>query len=475
MRRIVSPLILLLLAGCASPSAPTTHTASCEPFDIPPATLGSQFIYNATGPYWDLLHGATAVDWRFAGSTDDRNGRAILPAGSTVRVAIAGTDKAMADTAGIFYPATQVTTWLGKPSALHQLPILDEWIAADGATVAVGYRNVLKLDDGTALTSLRLDPNGGPPLLGATLVRTASTASLNLNEWQTVATTNNTFNVEMTTSFEADDKECVLRAMFTYHHPTYGRNVVTQTYDGKASLPRTYDVAFGDTGERFSMTLVHVMNGMGRPVADWNATRAPARTLPLQMAEEGLMSHTAGIFTTPWSEAMSRIKADAAVAGWLTRHPGAELSSVVRANGTESVRDEWTVIWNDAASATSFQATLTRRRPLFPGLEDTFAVASTTGNARDAPFYPQGDRPSLQALVDIYQRQTGNNVEVLQCNLELGTCGVGSHDDTGFPRAGNEGAGASFISPGLSVDVATGRLYQFQMHGDAALGPPVGA
>lgn len=153
---LLGAVVALALSGCLAtgpspsegePSAhrePETNTSRdpapqnpnqtklCQTVDVPSATAGSEFTYDARGvPFFPLTTGAPIVDWEAIGDEDEGphdNALVRLPSGSRVQVAIAEEKGSSLDLAGKQRAAHQITYWADHPNHSQPIAWADEWL-----------------------------------------------------------------------------------------------------------------------------------------------------------------------------------------------------------------------------------------------------------------------------------------------------------------------------------------------------------
>ncbi|MHB8633491.1 MAG: hypothetical protein ACYDBQ_05910 [Thermoplasmatota archaeon] len=273
---------------------------------------------------------------------------------------------------------------------------------------------------------------------------------------------------------------CVAQVDFSMRRPELGKQ---SDFSGRITLqqgvplPVRYEVKYG-FGHSAAI-LQDRATATGPPLPTARTLNPLLVGLGLTALQDGFAAGSEDLFPTGATRAIQEAHANQAANGWFSAHPRAILvrgSHILGGNGSAlqnptnpQVKDEWDLVWGTPDGA-GLEATVdyAPSEPSLPVFGGTYQVSS--GPVVEFANATPGRMVSATDINAAYQAIHGHPIEVLVCEMLVGTCQAGTHQSTNAPRAGQTAAGRIF--PGLIVWASKGFLLQDDSSDDKALGPP---
>jgi len=249
---------------------------------------------------------------------------------------------------------------------------------------------------------------------------------------------------------------------------------ITAVYRDGVPLPveysERYPPSFGYLDTKLVLDEYHAANGADLP--PWKPLARTNGSLQSGIAADGFLPFVISPFKTTFATAEQAIRSDEVAGAWLNSRPDAAILEGRHLIGDPStdVVDQWEVSWADTDMAL-LKATATKRRSLLPDTpltrQEIIQVTTNMGETAENLPQPAMSRVTLDELDRLSTIFYNEPVEFLSCDFFRNECWFGSHNATGWPRAG--GSGGALPQPGLRVFLDSGWLFMEQSYAAHAL------
>lgn len=435
-------LLPLLLAGCQGNGVPPVPEG-CQA-NVPMPKAGDHAAYSARGAPWSMeLNLLPIVDWSIGSGGQPGGGTMVLPADSTVTIQVTSSEDRLTRSGrlegayGLHYEAQ-------RPSDTAALPFADAWLAeTDGSTVQAALRSIFTSASGQPYHDIRFTHEQKPAGLGSQLfwgteLGPASHGSLGMASDQptslwTTGVDHLDWRVEST---EVVGGDCQATVRLSYSAAAVDAALpdwtATATYENGTPFPIEYEATPSTLREPvFQARLRSFTGGAGPELPAWMPTVRPPG-IPLGEPDTGMLAQTSGVFATPWTSVVEESRSNVASQRWFADHPNAVpayTAHILGETGSEFV-DAWRTHWTDG---TAGNIIIVEHRKAMLVFGERLSVVSTPESALKVPP-PAQQRASLSHIAGMFALASGETAEVLNCNLELDYCGIGTHQGTAYPR-----------------------------------------
>ncbi len=494
MRRGFSVLLILMFmpwAGCLESLA---DTGECT-VHLPAVTAGDTYLYEANGSLAHIYTTAgavthwTAVDDTWTEGNLAFGGILTVNKGATLKIRIADQPIPRLQYQGLVRPAYQIAYEVKDPAHEPVFHYVDEWMDAEsGDLVAASLRATYDFgDDQDHL--IRLMRDGRAPLFisGALPSELEAGHRIGINSAPEVrgGPRARAERIEGGAALDGSVQrtELIRGVCHAFVEIEYSelRNTrseiqiqIRATYRDGRPLPVEYTEHYPPSFGYLDMKLVlaEYRGANGAALPEWNPPSRQNGSLKTQIAPDGFLPYTKNIFPTTFAEAEQAIRADEVAATWLNARADATLLEVRHVMGDPSTDavDQWEITWADNEKAL-LTATATKRRSLLPDTPVTkreeIQVTTKLGDKADDLPGPVTPRIALDDMDKLSRTFYKEPLEFLSCDFFRNDCWFGSHNVTGWPKAGETGGGLP--QPGLMIFLEAGWLFMEQSYAQRAL------
>lgn len=509
----VVTLVLPAFVGCitSAPDTPgdglpqgTPPPQACGDVEVPALRQGASYTWGAEGKYYESTRWVN-TDWSATNPGSDRSGPIVLPEGSGLTIRVADEPEPMLTYHGDHVPAVQATYWFDHADEPNPNPAFDVWVDPDTGNLVQWTWRTEAATKGDIFHGSRFLARSRPPLLFGSLFWNATLGPDDSgrhawregpynSDWSHQGQEWINWTVERVRP--AKDREACLAEVEAEVGLRPGTQLgvadlsLTLASDRAMPIAYTWDhpdvwAEFYDEPQpTFRLRLEDATRGSGPSLAAFRDTLPgddtvedlDATRLPMRPPRNGSNYHGADIFTTDYDRAVRKAKATEDGQVWFGNHPDARPAYLEHLKGNESSEniDYWNIFWTEPEGRDTFQAMVTRKEPLLPGLDDRFEV-HTRRSQQDWNLAPLEDWTTMggfeQAFESYYE---GEQLEVLSCDFRLGEGGVdcdgGSQNSTGRHGIG----GWAGVRP-FTIWIRTGWIFNDPgwTVGEEPFGPPV--